>query len=156
MPLRHGLKFDFLIADALVVRADPDVQGNPLMSFHVHGDSVPVSIRWVVYHNRLVLEQQKAVQTELDIASVFQVVKPGVFGTASGAESLRPVLEGMFGLSARAIATELTMTFCAQLAPTSARATARPTMCRAEILSRCRHSPGSTARITSTTLRSTS
>ena len=90
-------------------------------------------------------------QTELDIASVFQVVKPGVFGTASGdvpdgsaasvltrqalaaarergvvlgnakqalanktdsvarAESLRPLLEGMSGLSARAIASELTI-----------------------------------------------
>ena len=42
MPLRHGLKFDFLIADALVVRAHPDVQGNPLMSFRVHGNYVPV------------------------------------------------------------------------------------------------------------------
>ena len=52
-------------------------------------------------------------------------------------------------------ATSLPTHSCTQLARISARATARHFMSRAEILSPCRHSPGSRARITSTTWHST-
>jgi antirestriction protein ArdC len=52
-------------------------------------------------------------------------------------------------------ATSLPTRFCTQLVQTSARDTAKPATSRAEILSRCRHTLGSRARITSTTWRST-
>jgi hypothetical protein len=38
----------------------------------------------VVYHNRLIVEQQKAGTAGLDIAGVFRAVSAGVFGTVSG------------------------------------------------------------------------
>jgi antirestriction protein ArdC len=52
-------------------------------------------------------------------------------------------------------ATSLPTHFCTKRARISVRATERPSMCRAGILSRCRHSPRSRARINSTTWHST-
>jgi len=40
--LGNGLQIDLLVLDALMIRADPDIKGNPLNSLRVHGVCSPV------------------------------------------------------------------------------------------------------------------